>query len=49
LNNKISTIGAGLAAIENESIQLTYAKPAIYNVEGYSKANDDIYIFDLVF
>lgn len=44
LNTKISTLGAGLAAIENEKIQLAYAKPNIYNVNGYAKANEDIYL-----
>ncbi len=49
MNNKISTIGAGLAAIENENIQITYAKPSIYNVEGYSTPNEDIYFSELNF
>lgn len=49
LNNKISTIGAGLAAIENQNIQLAYAKPSIYNTTGYSIPNSDIYIFELTF
>lgn len=49
LNNKLSTIGAGLAAIENENIQLAYAKPNLYNVSGYSKPNDDIYLYQLPF
>ncbi|MBL7103270.1 MAG: hypothetical protein ISS18_02985 [Bacteroidales bacterium] len=49
LNNKLSTIGAGLAALENEKIQLAYAKPAIYNTFGYSIPNKDIYFFDLTF
>jgi len=43
LNNKLSTIGAGLAAIENENIQLAYAKATIYNTAGYSIPNNDIY------
>lgn len=47
LNNKISTIGAGLAAIENENIQLAYAKPNIYNTTGYSVPSEDIYICPL--
>lgn len=49
LNNKLSTIGAGLAAIENEDIQLAYAKATIYNTEGYSKANEDIYYCKIEF
>jgi ribosomal protein S15P/S13E len=43
LNNKLSTIGAGLAAIANEDIQLAYAKATIYNTAGYSTPNEDIY------
>lgn len=49
LNNKISTIGAGLAAIKNQNIQLSYAKPNIYNTEGYSKPNFDIYMHEITF
>lgn len=49
LNNKISTIGAGLAAIANENLQIAYAKASIYNTEGYSKANDEIYFGELPF
>ena len=47
MNNKISTIGAGLAAIENENIQITYAKASIYNIDGYSIPNKDVYISEL--
>jgi len=49
MNNKISTIAAGLAAIENQNIQLAYVKPTIYNTDGYSTPNDDIYLFELKF
>jgi len=49
LNNKLSTIGAGLAAIENQNIQIAYAKPNIYNIEGYSEACDDFYLLPLNF
>lgn len=49
LNNKLSTIGAGLAAIENEDIQLAYAKATIYNTEGYSVPNEDIYYCKIEF
>ncbi|MBM6498351.1 hypothetical protein [Flavobacterium macrobrachii] len=47
MNNKISTIGAGLAAIQNENIQITYARANIYNFAGYSIPNDDVYICEL--
>lgn len=49
LNNKLSTIGAGLAALVNEDIQLTYAKATIYNTDGYSLPNDDIYYCEISF
>lgn len=49
MNNKISTIAAAMAAIENENIQITYAKPSIYNVAGYSTPNDDVYFCELHF
>ncbi len=47
MNNKISTIGAGLAAIENKNIQLSYLQPNRYNLEGYSEAGDDFYIWEM--
>jgi hypothetical protein len=49
LNNKVSTIGAGLAAISNENIQLAYAKASMYNIQGYSIPNEDIYLHKLTF
>jgi len=47
MNNKISTIGAGLAAMENKSIQLTYLQPNTYNFDGYSKAGEVFYVWEL--
>ena len=49
MNNKISTIGAGLAAITNQNIQLAYAKASIYNTEGYSSPSDNVYFFKIGF
>jgi hypothetical protein len=49
LNNKLSTIGACLAALSNEDIQLAYAQPLVYNTKGYSVPNDDIYFYPLNF
>ncbi|CAA6692635.1 MULTISPECIES: hypothetical protein [unclassified Lentimonas] len=46
LNNKISTIGAGLAAIENPNIQICYAQMASYN-PNYSTPSDNCIIFKL--
>lgn len=47
LNNKISTIGAALAAFEDKSIQLIYAQMAQYNCSSYSRCEDDCIILDL--
>jgi hypothetical protein len=47
MNNKISTIGAGLAAINNPRIQLIYAKPREYNSVGYSIPSDNIFIIKM--
>lgn len=47
LNTKLSTIGAILAAQENLEIQLCYVQAKEYNVTGYSKPGDDIYLFSL--
>jgi hypothetical protein len=49
MNNKISTIGAALAAIQNPKIQLIYAKSINYNVNGYSTPADNCYLFELTF
>lgn len=47
MNNKISTIGAGLAAIENKEIQLFYLQANIYNTEAYSKVGDNYYLLEV--
>jgi hypothetical protein len=47
MNNKISTVGAALVAIENPRIQLIYAKAIEYNVIGYSEANDQCFIYEI--
>lgn len=49
MNNKISTIGAGLVGIEHKDIQLSYTKPLEYNVYDYSKPTDLAYVIPLVF
>lgn len=48
MNNKVSTIGAGMLAIANFEIQLCYVKATQYNTPYYSKAGVDCCIFDLV-
>jgi hypothetical protein len=47
MNTKISTIGAALVALQNESIQLCYAHANQYNIESYSSPSEDCYIFEL--
>jgi hypothetical protein len=49
MNNKVSTVGAGLAAISNQHIQLAYAKASLYNTEGYSSPSDNVYFFKIDF
>lgn len=49
LNNKISTIGAGLAAIAEPKIQLCYAEMGNYNASHYSEATDDGFVFRISF
>lgn len=47
MNNKLSTIGVALAAINNPAIQLIYSKANEYNVNNYSRASNCIYLFNL--
>ena len=47
LNNKISTLGVALAAIENEKIQLCYAPALVYNYSNYSKRGDYCYLISM--
>ncbi len=45
LNNKLSTLGAGLAALEQPSTQLFYSQMAEYNIK-YSTPLDDFYVYN---
>ena len=47
MNTKISTIGAGIVAIEDESIQLCYVQPNVYNTDKYSTPGDYFFYFSL--
>ena len=47
MNTKPSTIGAALAGLKNEQVQLIYAQPIEYNIEGYSTPGPTCTIFDL--
>ncbi|HWM93282.1 MAG TPA: hypothetical protein VN493_21140 [Thermoanaerobaculia bacterium] len=48
MNTKPSTIGAALAALENEAIQLCYAQALLYNYQHYSTPGSHCYIFDSI-
>lgn len=45
MNNKISTIGAGIFANENPEVQIAYATALQYNIEGYTIPGEDCYVF----
>lgn len=47
LNNKLSTIGAGLFAIENDDVQICYSQMANFNTDDYSVATGDFYVLDM--
>lgn len=47
MNTKISTLAAGIYALRNPEVQLSYAQADVYNYARYSVAADDVYIFDL--
>lgn len=47
MNNKLSTIGAALVAMGDNTIQLVYAEAMLYNYAHYSEPSDDCYVFDL--
>lgn len=47
LNNKISTVGAGLLAIRRPEIQICYIQMSGYNIENYSEASNQCYVIDL--
>ncbi|MFA7233474.1 MAG: hypothetical protein WC076_05110 [Terrimicrobiaceae bacterium] len=47
MNNKLTTIGSALAALENDDVQMCYAQALAYNYTDYSTPGDACYIFDL--
>jgi hypothetical protein len=47
MNNKISSIGAALAAINNPEIQLCYVTANQYNIDAYSIPSDDCYLIEV--
>jgi hypothetical protein len=49
MNNKISTLGVGLLALERKDIQLCYAPALIYNYANYSSPGNNCYLFKNIF
>jgi len=47
LNTKISTVGIALLCLEQQEIQLCYAQPIEYNIEGYATPDDWVTVFTL--
>lgn len=47
LNNKLSTVAVGLAAQENDEIQVCYSQMGSYNTTSYSEEIDECFIFNL--
>ena len=47
MNNKLTTIGAAWAALEDIDIQVCYARALCYNYNNYSNPSEYCYIFDL--
>ena len=47
LNTKLSTIGTGLAAFQNDAVQLCYAQAEFYNFENYSLPADSVNLFSI--
>ncbi len=47
MNNKLSAVGAALAAMLNTSIQLCYLPAVEYNQQSYSTPSEDCYMFDV--
>lgn len=47
MNTKISTLAAGIFALRNPSVQITYAQADVYNHERYSRPGEEVYVFDL--
>jgi hypothetical protein len=49
LNTKISSLAAGILALENPNIQVCYSEPEIYNFDGYSKSDDNVTVMNNIF
>ncbi len=48
MNNKLSTVGAAWAALQDENVQMCYAQALRYNYANYSSPGSQFYFFDFV-
>lgn len=48
LNNKLSTIGVAMVALENIKVQICYVRAHEYNYKGYSSPSDECYVAKIV-
>lgn len=46
MNNKLSTVGAAWAALQDENVQMCYAQALRYNFANYSSPGSQFYFFD---
>lgn len=47
LNTKLSTVGASLAALQSPEIQICYAEPEEYNIDGYCIPGNEVAIIKI--
>lgn len=47
MNTKVSTVGAALAALENEELKLCYVEPLEYDTDNYSKPGKTVTVFNI--
>lgn len=47
MNTKLSTVGAGICCLENKNVQLLYTQATKYNIDGFFKASNEFYFYDL--
>ena len=47
MNTKISAVGVGAVALEDQSVQVCYAEAEVYNVHNYSSSGDEVFWFKM--
>lgn len=48
LNNKLSTIGVAMVALENIKVQICYVRAHEYNYKGYSTPSEECYVMKVI-